>query len=132
MSFVSNPELRKRGLELFEKLYGSGIGQKMAEEYSAKSSDYAQMSLEWCVGGLLARPGLDIRTREFIALILCVVDGRIPDAILAHAQALEGLGATKTEIQEAILMCIWYTGAAPVSLALTRLKDFFNEEPKKP
>lgn len=126
-SFISNPELRKRGQELFDKLYSTGTAAAMTEEYRAKSSDYADMSLEWAIGGLLARPGLDIRAREFIALALCVADGRVPDAIEAHAQALLRVGATKTEIYEAILMCVWYTGAAPVSLALSRLKDFFHD-----
>jgi 4-carboxymuconolactone decarboxylase len=130
MSFSSNPQLRKRGLELFEQLYSTGTAASMTSEYRAKSTDYADMSLEWCIGGLLGRPGLDIRTREFIAMALCMADGRVPDAVLAHAEALVRLGVTKDEIYEGILMGIWYTGAAPVSIALSHLKHFFDDEPQ--
>ena len=127
MSFVSNPELRERGQKVLEELYEGGLGGKMNAEYRAKSSDFANMTLEWMMGGILARPGLDMKSREFVAFALCVADGRIPDAVQAHAEALLRVGATKEEIYETILMCLWYTGAAPVSMALSKLKPFFEE-----
>src|SRR5919206_4813276 len=126
-AFVSNPELRKRGAELERQLYGGDLGEEMNVEYRRKSPDIAEMSTEWCVGGLLARPGLDIKTRELICVTLCATAGlgmgEVNDPVIAHANAALRVGATKREIYEALLQCIWYTGAAPVHIALTALQD---------
>ncbi len=127
MAFTSNPELRKRGEEVFAELYGGTHADEMHEEYSAKSSDFHEMSLEWAIGGIFGRPGLDMKSRELIALALCVADGRVPDAVIAHAQSCLKIGLTKREIYEAILMTLWYNGAGGVSLAFTALQGFFDD-----
>lgn len=127
MAFVSNPELRKRGEETYKKLYSGTIADAMQGEYREKSPDFQNMAMEWCIGGLLGRPGLDLKSREFVALALCVADARVQYAVQAHAESCLKVGATKREIYEAILMCTWYTGAAPVSMAFSTLKEFFAD-----
>ena len=128
MSFSSNPELLKRGKKVYEDLYAGTSADQMTEEYHGKSDDFAGMALEWCIGGLMGRPGLDYKSRELVALTLCAADGRLQGAVLAHAEACLKVGATKKEVYEAILMITWYAGAAPVSLALSTLNDFFGDE----
>src|SRR5919205_2207157 len=113
-AFVSNPELRKRGSELERQLYGGDLGEEMNVEYRRKSPDIAEMSTEWCVGGLLARPGLDLKTRELICVSLCTVAGQgmgeVNDPVVAHANAALRVGATKRENYETILQGILYQG----------------------
>lgn len=131
-AFISNPELRKRGAELERQLYGGDLGEDMTKAYRRKSPDIADMSTEWCVGGLLGRPGLDIKSRELICVAICTVAGlgmgEVNDPVIAHANAALRVGATKREVYETLLQCIWYLGAGPVHVALTALKDFFDEE----
>ncbi|MGE4404323.1 carboxymuconolactone decarboxylase family protein [Pseudomonas sp.] len=127
MAFISNPELRKRGQEVYAELYGGSHADEMTSEYNEKSSDFADMSLEWAIGGLFGRPGLDLKSREFVAFALCVADGRVQDAVLAHAEACIRAGATKREVYEVVLNTIWYVGAGGASLAFSTLKDFFAD-----
>ena len=131
-AFISNPELRKRGEELDRRLYGGGLGEEMSGEYRRKSPDIADMSTEWAIGGLIGRPGLDLKSRELILVTLSAVAGLgmgpVNDPVIAHANAALRVGATKREVYEALLMSIWYLGAGPVHVALTALKDFFDEE----
>lgn len=127
MAFVSNPALRQRGNEVFAELYAGSNADAMHEEYVRKSSDFHSMSVEWCQGGLIGRPGLDLRAREIGILTLCVADGRVPDATIAHAHACLRAGMSKREIYEVILQTIWYVGAAPASLAFTALQGFFDD-----
>lgn len=131
-AFVSNPELKRRGTEVEKLLYGGDLGEEMGKAYRRKSPDIADMSLEWVMGGLLGRPGLDLKTRELILIPLCAVAGigmgEVNDPVIAHANGALRVGATKREIYEAILMSIWYLGAGPVHVAMTALKDFFDEE----
>ncbi|MBT8472140.1 MAG: carboxymuconolactone decarboxylase family protein [Marinicaulis sp.] len=128
MTFSSNPELKKRGDEIFKELYGGSIADKIHEEYAKKSPDFHQMSVEWCQGGLIGRPGLDLKSRELVILAACVIDGRVQDAVVAHAYACIRAGANKREVYETILMLIWYAGAAPVSIALSTLQEFFDDD----
>ena len=130
-AFISNPALRKRGEELDKKLYGGGLGEDMAKEYRRKSPDIADMSTEWAIGGLIGRPGLDLRARELILVVLCaIIEGGATgkDAIIAHTQAALRVGATRREVYEALLMTIWYVGAGPAHNALNVLQDVFDEE----
>nr|WP_296768804.1 carboxymuconolactone decarboxylase family protein [Rhodococcus sp. (in: high G+C Gram-positive bacteria)] len=131
-AFVSNPELKKRGEEVGRILYGEGLGEEMHEAYRRKSPDIMDMSVEWVQGGLIGRPGLDLKTRELILIPQCAVAGigmgAVNDPVVAHAQGALRAGATKREIYEALLMSIWYLGAGPIHVALTALQDFFDEE----
>jgi 4-carboxymuconolactone decarboxylase len=131
-AFISNPELRKRGLEIFKRLYEGGLGGSMNAEYRAKSSDYADIVLEWRMGGVIARPDLDIKTREFIMFALIVANARAMDGVKAHAEALVRVGATRKEIYEAVLSCLWYVGSGRIFLALTALDDLFGESDDTP
>jgi 4-carboxymuconolactone decarboxylase len=127
-AFSSNPDLRKRGLEVLEELYGGGIGAKKNEDYRDNSSDFADMTLEWAIGGLFGRPGLDMKTRELIALASCVpLTSYVTYPIAAHAEAALKVGATKTEIYESVLQCLWYSGSAGVAVSLGVLKEFFEK-----
>lgn len=127
MSFISNPELRKRGMEVFAELYSGSNAEQMHEEYGAKAQDFLDMSLEWAIGGLFGRPGLDMRAREIVALTLVVADHTNSEALIAHAHACVRTGMSKREIYEAILMTIWYIGAPGASWAFSVLKGFFDD-----
>lgn len=68
---MSNDAYR-RGLELLEKLHGGQAGAAMVEELKDICPDFATMTIEWAIGGIMGRPGLDLLTRELVrnALIL--------------------------------------------------------------
>jgi 4-carboxymuconolactone decarboxylase len=86
---------------------------------------FADMTIEWAVGSIMDRPGLDLITRELILVAASVTLGYATPQLRAHAEAALNLGATKEQIVETVLQLTFYAGGPAVSNALILLKDVF-------
>lgn len=89
----------RRGLELLEKLHGGQAGAAMVEEMKDICPDFATMTIEWSIAGIMARPGLDLLTRE---------------------------GATRQQMIEVILQLTFYAGGPAVRNALVVIPDVYG------
>ncbi|AZO33975.1 MAG: carboxymuconolactone decarboxylase family protein [Mesorhizobium sp.] len=121
---ISNPELRQRGLAYFERLFGAGAGEALVRDMQDLCPDFTDMSIEWAIGGITTRPGLDYVTRELVVIASCVT--HTVTQLRAHTQAALRAGATREEIVEAILQLTFYAGGAAVRNALVHVKDILN------
>lgn len=88
--------------------------------------DFTDISIEWAIGGILARPGLDVKTRELVVIASCVTLGHTVPQLRAHTQAALNAGASREEIIEAILQLLFYAGGAAVRNALVSVRDILN------
>ena len=88
--------------------------------------DFATMSIDWAMGGIMARPGLDLLTREYVIIASCVTLGHATPQIHAHIDAALKLGATREQIVEVILQTIFYAGGAAVANALVAANETFK------
>jgi len=77
----------------------------------------------------MARPGLDLLTREYIVIASCVTLGHTTPQLKAHVDAALKLGASKQQIVEVILQCMFYAGGAAVANALTAAGEVFKSRP---
>lgn len=125
---ISNPQLRQRGLDYFERLFGAGAGQALVQDMEGLCPDFTDMSIEWAIGGITARPGLDCVTRELVVVASCVTLGHTVTQLRAHAQAALRAGASREQLIEAILQLTFYAGGAAVRNALVNIKDILNAE----
>ena len=113
----------ERGLALLAQVHGGHAGEAMVAAMRDICPDFATMSIAWAMGGIMARPGLDVKTRELIVIAACVTLGHAQPQLRAHAQGALALGATRDEIVETILQCLFYAGGAAVANALQTVKD---------
>ena len=120
---ISTPELRDRGLALFETLYGTGAGDALVKDMEGLCPDFTDITIEWAIGGILSRPGLDHITRELVVIASCVTLGHTVPQLRAHTQAALNAGATKEQVVETILQLLFYAGGAAVRNALVNVKD---------
>ncbi len=120
---ISTPELRNRGLALFETLYGTGAGDALVKDMEGLCPDFTDITIEWAIGGILSRPGLDHITRELVVIASCVTLGHAVPQLRAHTQAALNAGATKEQVVETILQLLFYAGGAAVRNALVNVKD---------
>ncbi|MGO4377664.1 carboxymuconolactone decarboxylase family protein [Pseudoduganella sp. RAF53_2] len=123
MSNVS--PLRRRGLELLDQLHGSHAGAAMVAEMQEICPPFADMSIDWAIGTIMDRPGLDLKTRELILVASCVTLGHALPQLRAHAEAALKVGATREQIVETILQLVFYAGGPAVRNSLVYLKDVF-------
>ena len=120
---ISTPELRDRGLALFETLYGTGAGDALVKDMEGLCPDFTDITIEWAIGGMLSRPGRDHITRELVVIASCVTLGHTVQQLRAHTQAALTAGATKEQVVETILQLLFYAGGAAVRNALVNVKD---------
>ena len=45
------------------------------------------MTIDWSIGSIMARPGLELTTRELILIALCVTMGHAMPQVHAHVEA---------------------------------------------
>jgi len=120
---ISSPELHRRGAELLERLHGGHAGAAMVAEMQDICPTFADISIEWAFGGIMARPGLDLLTRQLVLVASCVTLGHALPQLRAHAEAALEAGATREQIVETILQLTFYAGGPAVRNALVSLKD---------
>jgi len=119
-------EMYKQGLALFQALHGQHAGQQLVDALQDICPDFGTMTIEWAMGGIMARPGLDLLTREFLLIASCTTLGHAEPQLEAHIEAAQKLGATKEQIIEVILQMLFYAGGVSTSNALRVAKKVFE------
>jgi 4-carboxymuconolactone decarboxylase len=117
----------RKGLSLLNQLHGGQAGEKMIEAMKGVCPDFATMSIDWSMGGIMARPGLDLLTREYVVIASCVTLGHAVPQLRAHIDAALKLGAAREQIIEVILQTIFYAGGAAVANALSVAQEQFTK-----
>jgi 4-carboxymuconolactone decarboxylase len=127
-SAMDSAALRTRGLELLEQLHGGHAGEAMVNEMRDVCPAFSDMTIDWALGGVLARPGLDLLSRHFVLIASCVTLGHAEPQLRAHVEAALNIGATKEQIVEAILQLTFYAGGPAVRNSLMSVRDLVARE----
>jgi len=122
----TNPDIYNQGLALLNKLHGGQAGEQMVEAMKGICPDFSTMSIEWAMAGVMARPGLDLLTREYVVIASCVTLGHAVPQLRAHIGSAMKLGASKEQVVEVILQTIFYAGGAGVANALNAANEVFK------
>lgn len=121
---MSNDAYR-RGLDLLEQLHGGHAGAAMVEELKDVCPDFATMTIEWSIAGIMGRHGLDLLTRELVLVASCVTMGTAVPQLRAHMESAAKLGATREQMIEVILQLLFYAGGPAVRNALMMIPDVY-------
>jgi 4-carboxymuconolactone decarboxylase len=62
----SHPEAHAEGLALLSRLHGGHSGEQLVASLENVCPDFATMTIEWALAGVMGRPGLDLTTRQQI------------------------------------------------------------------
>ena len=116
----------EKGLALLNQLHGGMAGEQLVNNLKDICPDFVDMTIEWAMQGIMARPGLDLLTREYVVISSCVTLGHAAPQLKAHIDAALKLGGSKQQIVEVILQTMFYAGGAAVSNALAHAKEVFN------
>ncbi len=119
---VAENERYQKGKEIQEKLYGDEIKQAMKGLPQNMGDEAARFLTEVCFGDFYTRKGLDIKTRELLALaVLVAKDDDI--TLKSHIKGNLKAGNSPETIAAAIIQCMPYTGTPNALHALTYLKQ---------
>ncbi|MFA8392356.1 carboxymuconolactone decarboxylase family protein [Burkholderia ubonensis] len=107
-------------------MHGEHSGKQFAMSREELCPDFLTMTMQWAFAGVLDRPGLDLATRELVAIASCVTLGYALPQLRAHIEAAIVAGASREQIVEAILQTMYYAGGAAVNNALGVAADVFG------
>jgi len=116
----------RRGLELLDTLHGGHVGEAMVEEMKAICPDFATMTIEWAINGIMGRPGLDLATRELLLVASCVTSGNAQPQLRAHMGSAAKLGVSREEMIESLLTLLFYAGGPSVRNALVEVPSIYD------
>ncbi|HEY0724106.1 MAG TPA: carboxymuconolactone decarboxylase family protein, partial [Pyrinomonadaceae bacterium] len=112
--------------ELLAKLHGGHSGEQLVASLQGVCPDFATMTVEWALAGVMARPGLDLLVRQLLLIAACTTLGFATPQLRAHIEGALNVGATREQIVEAILQMTFYAGGAATSNALRIADEVFR------
>lgn len=118
----SGGERRARGLRAIEEITGIA-GVAVVQSLRATSPDLADWIIEFSYGDVMARPGLDRRTRQLATVAALTALGNAQPQLKVHIQGALNVGCKPEEIIEVILQMTVYCGFPSAINALTVLKE---------
>lgn len=123
----SDPAAHQRGMQLLAQLHGGHSGEQLVASLKEVCPDFATMTVEWAMAGVMGRPGLDLKVRQLLLIAACTTLGFATPQLRAHIEAALSIGATHEEIVETIVQMTFYAGGAATSNALRLAGEVFAE-----
>ena len=123
---ASNATAHAEGLALLDRLHGGHSGEQLVASLEAICPDFATMTIEWALAGIMGRTGLDLVTRELLLIAACTTLGHAQPQLRAHIEAALRVGATREQVVESILQMTFYAGGAATSNALRCAAEVLN------
>jgi len=123
----SDAEAHAKGFELLARLHGGHSGEQLVASLEDICPDFATMTIEWALAGVMGRPGLDLTTRQLLLIAACTTLGFAVPQLRAHIEAALSIGATREQIIETILQMTFYAGGAATSNAMRTAAEVFRE-----
>ena len=117
-----------RGIEIAEQLAADKLGEFTTSRVAELAPDFARMAIEFPLGDLYTRDGLDLRSREIVAISSLATLGNAGPQLRIHIRAATRLGISKTEIIEILMQTAIYSGFPTALNALSSCHDLLTDE----
>ena len=112
------------GREMLQRVDGKG-GDAVVNSLKDIAPDFARYLIEFPFGGIYARPGLDLRSREIATIAALTALGNAAPQLKVHIAAGLNVGLTQEEITEVIMQMAVYAGFPAALNGLFAAKEVF-------
>lgn len=117
-----------RGIEIAEQLAADKLDEFLTSRVAELAPDFARMAIEFPLGDLYTRDGLDLRSREIVAISSLATLGDTGPHLRIHIRAATQLGVSKAEIIEILMQTAVYAGFPAALNALSSCHDLLTDE----
>jgi 4-carboxymuconolactone decarboxylase len=114
-----------RGLRTLEEITG-GSGEQVVESLRDIAPDLADWIIDFSYGDVMARPGLDRRSRQFATIAALTALGNAQPQLKVHIEGALNVGCKPQEIVEVILQMAVYAGFPVAINALNVAREVFK------
>ncbi len=115
-------ELARRGRELMQEVHGERSRQGYAAPDNPVTFALYEFAIQYGYGEIWFRPGLQHRERALVAVVAFTAL-RLPEQARRFGQAALNLGASRTDVIEAIVQTAPHSGFPPALNVLNALSD---------
>ena len=115
----------KIALQKLREIEGDAADKALGELESI-SPDLARLCIEYPLGDIYSRPGLDIKKREVATIAALTVLGNTKPQLAIHIKAALRIGLTREEILEIILQMSIFSGFPSAINATLTVKEVFD------
>lgn len=122
-----------RGLKKLKEISpssGEGDGSKLVDFLNEFAPDVGRYGVEFVLGDILSRPGLDTKTREMLNVAVLTVMG-VELELKLHINAALNCGVTRNEVLEIIIQQLIYAGFPITINGLKVAKEVFEDRDAK-
>jgi 4-carboxymuconolactone decarboxylase len=121
-----------RGIEIAEQLAAEKLEEFTTSRVAELAPDFARMAIEFPLGDIYTRSGLDLRSREIAAISSLASLGNARPQLRNHIRAATTVGVTKAEIIEILMQTAVYAGFPAALNAMAACHDLLAEEQCSP
>jgi 4-carboxymuconolactone decarboxylase len=118
----------RRGIDIAEQLAADKVAHFVESGVAEVAPDFARMTIEFAFGDLYARDGLDLRSRELIAIAALAARGNAAPQLRIHVASAASSGITRTEIVETLMQTALYAGFPAALNALADCHDLLTDD----
>lgn len=115
-------ERRARGLRALGEITGA-TGESVVASLRDLAPDLADWIVDFSYGDVMARPGLDRRSRQLATIAALTALGHCAPQLKVHIRGALNVGCTRQEIVEVILQMTVYAGFPAVINALNVARE---------
>jgi len=114
-----------QGLAVMQDMVGETSAEEVAARFRDLHPDFERFVIEFVMGDLYGRTGLDLKTRLLCTVAALTVLGR-QEQLKIHLERALGAGATRTELEEVMLQMCAFGGFPATWDALSTARAVFK------
>lgn len=118
----------RRGIDIAGQLASDKVAHFVESGVAEIAPDFARMVIEFAFGDLYAREGLDLRTRELIAIAALAASGKATPQLRLHVESAKSAQISKEEIIEVLMQTALYAGFPAALNALAGCHDLLADD----
>lgn len=117
----------RRGVDIAQQLSSGSLEQFLTSRVAEVAPDFARMAIEFPFGDLYARDGLDLKSREIVAIAALATLGH-KDQLRLHVAAALGHGLERRAVVEILMQSAIYGGFPNALNALADCHDLLTDD----
>ena len=126
MTIVDHSERYQQGWQMLQTIDGEA-GERVIDSLQEIAPDLARYIIEFPLGDIYTRPGLDLKSREIATIASLTSLGNAQPQLKVHIHAALNVGCTAQEIVEVVMQMAVYAGFPAALNGIGVVKQVFAE-----
>ncbi|CAH0529996.1 carboxymuconolactone decarboxylase family protein [Vibrio hippocampi] len=124
---MSDKQTTIKGMYVMDRLE-DGLAERMSRRLSELDSDLPRLITDYAFGSVVARPGLDLKTREMLTVASLISLGNATPQLELHMKAAINVGVSPEELLEVVIQMAVYAGVPACMNGLASYRKIMNEK----